>query len=255
MAATLDVIAGGRLELFLDTGFREHEFRAYGLPWGDRPTRVQRLAEAIELIRLLWTGQPISFDGAHYHLHDAVCRPAPITRPAPRIWLGEAFDDMLDLIAGSADVWNSTPARPEVLATKIQTVDAACARHGRDPASLPKTLETQVLIYDRREDAQALFQRFEELRRRHPPSPEDDELEQLFNRIDPHRTRYSGLARARDEFLVGTLREVTERLAQYAELGVSEIICWFMDFPEPSSMQRLAQQIMPALGSGQRPTP
>jgi alkanesulfonate monooxygenase SsuD/methylene tetrahydromethanopterin reductase-like flavin-dependent oxidoreductase (luciferase family) len=145
-------------------------------------------------------------------------------------------------------VWNSTPARPEVLAEKIRSVDAACVRHERDPASLPKTLETQVLIYERREDAEALYQRFERLRRRYPPA-EGDDLERLFDRIDPDRARRRGLDRARDEFLVGTASEITKRVAQYAEMGISEIICWFMDFPEPTSMERLAREIIPVISA------
>lgn len=106
MAATLDVISGGRLELGLGWGSQPHELRDYG--FGDVPPRQRaaRLDEALEIITRMWTGEPIDFDGAHWSLRDAVCRPAPVQGRIP-IHLGGAGEQLtLPLVARWADWWN-----------------------------------------------------------------------------------------------------------------------------------------------------
>jgi len=249
MAATLDVQSGGRLELFVDPGWRERELTAYGYEWEpDRAVRAGRLAEAIELAKLLWSGEPVSYEGRHYRLDRAICAPVPAQRPHPPIWIGEAFDEAtLELIAAHADVWNSMPAGLDVLCEKIAKVDAACTERGRDPRTLRKTLETQVLIYDDRDEAERLFERFAELRRAHPSG------EAMCDVVEFVALTNAGLGRGeltfddlREEFLIGTPEEVRAKLDAYRALGVDEVICWFMDFPAPTSMRRLAHDVVPA---------
>jgi alkanesulfonate monooxygenase SsuD/methylene tetrahydromethanopterin reductase-like flavin-dependent oxidoreductase (luciferase family) len=86
MAATLQEQSGGRLDLGIGIGGHPHEQEALGLPYPDKPERAARLAEAIELLRRLWSGGPVSFDGRYYRLRDAYAHPAP--SPPPRILVG-----------------------------------------------------------------------------------------------------------------------------------------------------------------------
>jgi alkanesulfonate monooxygenase SsuD/methylene tetrahydromethanopterin reductase-like flavin-dependent oxidoreductase (luciferase family) len=246
MAATLDVISDGRLELFLDTGFREVEYRSYGFDWADRARRVARLAETIEVVRALWQGGPIDFQGEWSRLDEAICRPTPRQSPGPRIWLGETFDDILELVVHRADVWNSVPAPLDELREKLRRLDAACEAAGRDPATLPRTLETQVLIYDEPAEGEELFARFAALRSRNRAGAQDGDLAAVLG-ASAHE-----LAPARERFVIGTPTEVAGRLAEYASLGIDEIICWFMDFPARTSMRRLVSEVVPLLALGAR---
>jgi alkanesulfonate monooxygenase SsuD/methylene tetrahydromethanopterin reductase-like flavin-dependent oxidoreductase (luciferase family) len=109
MAATLDVLSGGRLILFYDCGWQAAEVGAYGLEWPPEEERVERMEEGIQLISALWQSEvPLDFRGRFYRTDGAVCRPAPLQKPRPPIWLGEArHARWAAAVARYADGWNS----------------------------------------------------------------------------------------------------------------------------------------------------
>jgi alkanesulfonate monooxygenase SsuD/methylene tetrahydromethanopterin reductase-like flavin-dependent oxidoreductase (luciferase family) len=249
MAATLDVISDGRLEFFVDPGWRAREHVAYGFEWDpDRAKRVARTSEAIELTKRMWTEDVVSYEGEHYRLDEAICEPKPVQPGGPRVWIGEAFDDeTLDLIVRHADVWNSMPAGLEVLAEKIERVDDACRARGRDPSSLVKSLETQVLVYDDHAEAERLFDRFARLRAQFPSGDAMRDVVEFVTEGNPKLAGESSLDDVVDEFLIGTAHDVAVKLNEYARLGIDEVICWFMDFPALDSMARFAKEVAPAM--------
>jgi alkanesulfonate monooxygenase SsuD/methylene tetrahydromethanopterin reductase-like flavin-dependent oxidoreductase (luciferase family) len=249
MASTLDVISRGRLEFFVDPGWREREHVAYGFGWEpDRAVRAQRLSEALDLTKQMWTGETISYQGKHYSLDRAICTPTPAQRGGPRVWIGEAFDEAtLDLIVRHADVWNSMPAGPKVLEEKIARVDEACRARGRDPSSLAKTLETQVLVFDDRGEADRLFERFAELRRRYPSGEAMRDVVEFVTTTNPNLGTDLTIDDVMEEFLIGTPDEIVAKLEVFERLGIEEVMCWFMDFPDHTSMTRFATEVAPRM--------
>lgn len=246
MVSTLDFISGGRCELFIDPGWRAREHVAYGFAWEpDRPTRVAQLAEALDVMRAMWTSPAATYHGRYYTVEGAICAPA---ERVPRIWIGEAFDEAtLDLVVRYADVWNSMPASVATLREKIARVDQACLDRGRDPATLVKTLETQVLITADRAQEAALFDRFAELAHRYPTGDAMTDVLAYVGETNAALGGPTGPDQLRDEFVMGTVSEVTDKLAAYAELGVDEVIFWFMDFPDLTSLRLLATEVAPRL--------
>lgn len=106
MAATLDVVSGGRLELGLGWGSVPEELDAYGFGNLSRRQRAARLSETLELLDLLWRGEAVDFEGSHWSVHDAVCRPTPLAGHVP-IHLGGAGERLtLPLVERWADWWN-----------------------------------------------------------------------------------------------------------------------------------------------------
>jgi alkanesulfonate monooxygenase SsuD/methylene tetrahydromethanopterin reductase-like flavin-dependent oxidoreductase (luciferase family) len=106
MAASLDVISGGRLELGLGWGSVAAELVDYGFTDAGPAVRSERLGETLELLDLLWTGEPVDFEGKHWTLRGAVCRPRPVAGRVP-IHLGGAGRRLtLPLVARRADWWN-----------------------------------------------------------------------------------------------------------------------------------------------------
>jgi len=103
MASTLQAASGGRLTLGMGIGGNAAEHRAYGIDFPDVPERAARLEEAIEVIKALWTGGPVTRPSPHYPLVEAHAFPMP--DPAPRILVGAASPRGLRIAAKGADGW------------------------------------------------------------------------------------------------------------------------------------------------------
>ena len=103
-AATLDLLSDGRLELGIGAGWMRADYERAGIPLDPAGERVERLAEAITVIKGCFAGEPLTFDGAHYRIDGHVGRPAPVQRPHPPILVGGAGPKVLTLAARKADI-------------------------------------------------------------------------------------------------------------------------------------------------------
>jgi len=135
-ALTVDHASHGRLELALGAAWHEAEHRQLGIEFPPTGARFDRLADALEMVKLLFSGEVVSFEGRHYRLDGAQLRPTPLQRPHPPIWIGgSGRTRTLPLAARWADVWH-TYASPEQLATLSAELDRLAEAHGRDPSSI-----------------------------------------------------------------------------------------------------------------------
>lgn len=243
MAATLDALSGGRLIFFYDAGWGRHEIEAYGLDWPERAELIERMGEGLTLIKALWTGEPVSFEGRYYHTRAAICRPTPAQRPRPPIWLGEAHDPaFLAVVAEHAGGWNSVPASLDGFRAKWASVEAACAAAGRATTDLTRSLEIQILVAPTRAAVRERLQEIAAL----PPSP----------RVPPSPAVTAYLQSAPADapplppevaatWLVGTPDEVSAQIAAYEALGVSHLMLWFADFPATDGLRLFADAVIP----------
>ena len=103
-AATIDVLSDGRLQLGLGAGHMKAEYDAAGLPFEPAATRVERLAEAVTIIKGLFTGEPLTFTGRHYRVIGHTIYPLPVQRPHPPIVIGGNAPRVLTLAAREADI-------------------------------------------------------------------------------------------------------------------------------------------------------
>lgn len=137
MAATLDHVSGGRLELGVGAGWFELECDAYGIELGTITERFDRFDEACEIIVSLFTKETTDFDGAHFRLREARCEPKPLQRPHPPICIGGSGERRtLRTVARWAQHWNLPSGDAEVLVAKRAVLEAHCAEIGRDPAEI-----------------------------------------------------------------------------------------------------------------------
>jgi F420-dependent oxidoreductase-like protein len=137
MAASLDVISGGRLEIGLGTGWVESEHAAYGIPLPPWSERFDRLEEACEVLHLLFTEDAADFSGTFYSLDGARALPKPLQKPHPPIVIGGTGEKRtLRIAARWADQWNLPGGDPDTLRRKLGVLHRHCAEVGRDPADI-----------------------------------------------------------------------------------------------------------------------
>jgi F420-dependent oxidoreductase-like protein len=137
MAATLDIIADGRLELGIGAGWNEEESGAYGIPLGTPRERSDRFEEACQVLVGLLTQETTSFAGRYYQLTEARNNPKPVQRPHPPICVGGSGEKRtLRTAAKYAQHWNFAGGTPEEFARKREILHAHCAAVGRDPKEI-----------------------------------------------------------------------------------------------------------------------
>jgi alkanesulfonate monooxygenase SsuD/methylene tetrahydromethanopterin reductase-like flavin-dependent oxidoreductase (luciferase family) len=153
MAATVDVIAGGRLDFGIGTGGSRvagpnpavREFEAYGVPLVSPGEAVRDLAESLTVIRRLWTEpEPFDFAGPTLSLRGAVCEPKPVQRPHPPIMIGGSGTRLLRVVAQHADIWNYPGPPDDEFRRRDAVLTAHCADLGRDPATITRSMQTIV---------------------------------------------------------------------------------------------------------------
>lgn len=236
MATTLADATGDRFELFLATGYREREPRAYGLGWdADDDTMMRRLSEAIDVIRALWSGETVDADGEFYPLRGALA--LPTGREAPFVWVGGPLGDQsLELIAAKADGWNSFPLSIDEYRVASARIDDACRAIGRAPSSLRRSLEIQVLVLDDEAEWTDWVERWARLRVEAPLGDATSDMIPADIVIDD-----AALAAVRSTHLIGTATQIADRIAQYRAAGMTDLVCWFMDMPSHRSMEMLQE--------------
>ena len=228
-AASIDLLSGGRLDLGLGAGWLREEFDAFGYPFGEIGERFDALEESLEVVRLLFGGDPVTYDGRTVTLRDAVLAPAP-ERP-PAVWVGgKGGPRLLRLAARLAEGWNTVwRVSPEGYASKVADVRAACDASGRDPASFGLSLGLYSLIGQDEGAARAAF--------------------------DRGRAAAPGDAMAGDDYaswradtLSGTPEQILERVAAFESLGVRELIVspWVLPFAihEPEQVELFAERVI-----------
>ena len=143
MAATVDVISGGRLELGLGAGWNEEEHEAYGIDLPPLGERFDRFDEALEVIHLLLTEPVANFSGTHYRLTNARCEPKPMQRPRPPLVIGGIGERRtLRAAARWADQWNYPRGEPGEFRRLIGVLSQRCEEVGRPIGEIE--ISTQV---------------------------------------------------------------------------------------------------------------
>jgi alkanesulfonate monooxygenase SsuD/methylene tetrahydromethanopterin reductase-like flavin-dependent oxidoreductase (luciferase family) len=162
MAATVDVISGGRLVFGIGAGgsavadpgalaMVRREFDAYGIDIVSPGEAVAALGEACTIVKRLWDeDQPFDFDGRCYRLAGAVCEPKPVQRPHPPIMIGAGGERLaLRVVAEHADIWNCpTRGSVEEFRHKSAVLDEHCAAIGRDPSEIIRSVQILVRCAD-----------------------------------------------------------------------------------------------------------
>jgi alkanesulfonate monooxygenase SsuD/methylene tetrahydromethanopterin reductase-like flavin-dependent oxidoreductase (luciferase family) len=151
IAATVDIVAGGRLDFGIGAGSRpsmptaRREYDANGIPYHDFSNSIDNLAESLAVIRRLWTeAERFDFAGDHIKLTGAFGNPKPVQRPCPPILIGGRSRRLLRIVAEYADLWNVPGDDVEDAASRSALLDRYCTEIGRDPGTVTRSIHLAV---------------------------------------------------------------------------------------------------------------
>lgn len=212
MAASLQELSHGRFVLGYGAGWAEEEYHAYGYEFPPARVRIAQMAEAIRLMRALWTQAPATFEGTYYRVKDAYCEPRP--DPVPPILIGgDGERYLLRAVAELADWWLPYARTTEVLRRKLDVLAEHCRAVGRDPAAIRKAY-TFVCYLDRDRDA---------------------------------ALRRAGKAVERETpAFAGDPADLRRYLQERVELGFELFPLVFPSFPETDDMRLFVDEVLPA---------
>lgn len=218
MAAAVDDLSGGRLQLGLGAGWQEREHTMFGLDLLELPERMQRFEEGLEVvIRLLHSDVPVDFTGRHYQLKEAILLPRPGRPNGPPIVVGgNGPQRTLRLAARYADEWNGVFLPAGEYEKRNQLLDGYLTQNNREPGDLRRTLMTSLHLGAAK--VQQLTQ---------ASGKSEDELRALGR-------------------LLGEPAQVVEQLGALAEAGCQRVMLQWLDQDDIAGLERLAKDVLPA---------
>ena len=212
--STLDLLCGGRLTVAVSQGWRDFQFRAFGLPLKER---LSRFMETLEVMKQLWIQDEVTFHGRHYELEVARPIAKPVQRPYPRLLVAANADGGIERAARIADGWLvSTRATFPTIERQVALYRQALERVGRNGViwawrEAYVAPDRQVALDTIRPSVEAMYADRAALGHARD-LPEADRIDVPFERI------------LQDRFIVGDPEQCTREIQRYQELGVETII-------------------------------
>jgi alkanesulfonate monooxygenase SsuD/methylene tetrahydromethanopterin reductase-like flavin-dependent oxidoreductase (luciferase family) len=208
MASTLHYLSGGRFILGIGAGWKDDEYRAYGWEFPSPAVRSKQLEEYAQIIKLMLTQSPASFQGRYYSIHAAHNDPLPNPR-LPLMIGGGGERKTLRTAAKYADWWNSPWRAQALFAHQVDVLKAHCLKVGRDFGEIVLTTCQMVTLSE-----------------------------------DPSKVKPSA-APSTMHVIAGDADAVTRELEQFVQLGARHIMLRFRDFPSTEGIELFLRKVLP----------
>jgi F420-dependent oxidoreductase-like protein len=232
VAATIDVISGGRVEMGIGGGWYEHEWRAYGYGFPGAGERLGMLDEGVQIMRQLWSTGTASLDGKYYQLDAAIGRPLPLQEGGIPLWIAGGGEKKTLRIAAQYAQYTNFDATPETFRHKSEVLAAHCRDLGTDFDAIVRSGNYNVIIGETEKDVQ---DKLAWMRSHYQPLIPADRLETAYEQFK------SGP-------LVGTPEQLIERLTDARGMGLTYAITYFLDAAyDRSSIDLFTREVIPAL--------
>ena len=233
--ASLDLLAAGRSVLVVCTGIVPQEGgriegELYGLR---RRDRVERMLEWIELVKLLWTQDNVTFEGKHYHCEGITIDPKPCASPRPPIWIAnnpaagneERIRRTLRRVINHADGWETSLYDPADLGWRMQELRRLAVEAGRDPATIETHLYHNINVNEDRHAA----------------------LEESKRFLDTYYTMDYSPRFVDGWTATGSPDECVEHLRVYKEMGFDEVTLRMTGWDQFGQLERVMREVLPRL--------
>ena len=237
--ATLDQLSRGRVILGVGAGYRQHEFQSMGVPM---ERRGRRLDEGVRLIKALWSGEQVSFEGEFYALDEQRIGILPYREGGPPIYIGAGSIPAVRRAARLGDAWYApgNSPNPAYLGKAVKTYDDALTEYDR--GHLVHSRPVGVELYCGPTTERAWEEALPYVTREYHTYGEYEELSWQKDRFDEL---------VRNTLLIGSPDDLIERIRAYADLGFDHLIFrpWWLGMPAEAAKRSLslfAREVMPA---------
>ncbi len=232
VAATVDLISGGRVEMGIGGGWYEHEWRAYGYGFPAIKDRLGRLREGVEIMHQAWTTGAATLDGTYYQVNGAIVRPLPLQEGGIPLWIAGGGEKVTLKIAAKRASYTNFAGSLEDFDRKSEILRGHCDDVGRDFDTITRSSNFNTIVGATEAEAA-------------------DRLAAVIARLRPHigDTRAAAIEA---EYLsspgFGTAEQVAERLAERAAHGLGYAIHYFPEAAyDRSGIELFEREVIPAL--------
>ncbi|WP_407687522.1 LLM class F420-dependent oxidoreductase [Mycobacterium sp. HUMS_1102779] len=233
VAATADIISGGRIQMGIGGGWYEHEWRAYGYGFPSAGVRLGRLDEGVQIMRAAWRDGKVSFDGRHYQVDGAIVAPKPLQDNGIPLWIAGGGEKVtLRIAAQYARYTNFTP-EPEAFAHKSEVLAQHCREVGTDFGAIVRSVNINAVVGASAADVADRTRRVRDRLVRHLPEAAADAM--IAGTSGP-------------DSATGTPDKVIERITRIRDLGCEYAICYFPEAAyDRSGIELFEREVIPAL--------
>jgi len=229
VAASIDVISGGRLEMGIGAGWYEHEHDGYGYSFLEPAPRIKMLEEGVEIMKAMWTEEVVDYEGRHYQLKGAICQPKPVQTPHIPLWVAGGGEQLTLRVAARHAQYTNFGIKPEWFTHKSEVLAGHCRDVGRDFDEITKSANFNIVCAETEAEVAEKIGGLESRVGRYVPEERAAEFAKLF------------------KYASGTPDQVISYLKAWEALGLGYAIVYF---PDPaydlSSLELFAHEVMPA---------
>jgi alkanesulfonate monooxygenase SsuD/methylene tetrahydromethanopterin reductase-like flavin-dependent oxidoreductase (luciferase family) len=229
VAASIDAISGGRVEMGIGAGWYEHEYNGYGYPFPKPSVRIGELGEAVEIMKRMWTEEEASFEGKYYKLDGAICQPKPVQDPHIPFWIAGGGEKLTLNVAARYASYTNFGQSVEEFEHKSGILRGHCEDVGTDFDAIVRSTNFNIVCEATEAD---VADRIGWIKDRYRPFVAED-------RLDGLEKMYRRMA--------GTPEQLIEKIRPWADAGMAYSIVYFYEAAwDTSGLERFAHEVIPA---------
>ncbi|HEX8030752.1 MAG TPA: LLM class F420-dependent oxidoreductase, partial [Vicinamibacterales bacterium] len=233
VAATTDIISGGRVQMGIGGGWYEHEWRAYGYGFPSAGVRLARLDEGVQIMRAAWRDGVVSFDGKHYQVDGAIVQPKPLQTGGIPLWIAGGGEKVTLRIAAKYAQYTNFTSEPDGFAHKSEVLQQHCREVGTDYDGIVRSANFNVVIGDSEADVAARIAR---IRERQVAVAHEAAVDAMVKNLTS------------PDSACGTTEQVISKLQKIKDLGCEYAILYFPEAAyDRSSIEAFEREVIPAL--------
>jgi dimethylsulfone monooxygenase len=249
--ATIDQLTGGRVAINVVTGWFKGEFQAIGEPWLEHDERYRRSEEFIRALKGIWTEDNFTLAGDFFRFRDYTLRPKPLQSPHPEIFQGGSSRAARDMAARVSDWYFTNGNSVENIKTQIDDIRSKAAKEGRPPGTPKIGVNAFIIARDTEEEAKRVLAEIIEKADAEAVHAFGDAVKQA-GKASPEgqgnwaTSTFEDLVQYNDGFrtnLIGTPKQIAERIVAYKAVGVDLVLGAFLHFQE--EVEYFGRRVLP----------